>query len=147
MIVKVDSYLFINCLNRNLKKNIIKFKKLSIIYHPDNKKSFNEFQMKTLINFCKRKRVKFFFEDNIKLTTKYKADGLFLTNKSNKFYKNLNNKRILIIGSAHSQREYFFKINHTSFIRPLIPYFNYNTILLNLSTLIKGLNEMFFSNQ
>lgn len=56
MIIKVDSYLFVNCLNRNLEKNIIKFKNLSIIYHQDNKKSLNEIQMKTLINFCKRKK-------------------------------------------------------------------------------------------
>lgn len=138
MIIKVDSYLFVNCLNRNLEKNIIKFKNLSIIYHQDNKKSLNEIQMKTLINFCKRKKIKFFFEDNIKLTTKYKADGLFLTSKNNKFYKNLNNKRILIIGSAHSQGEYFFKINQGCKIVMLSPLFNNKKYSINKTL---GLNR------
>jgi hypothetical protein len=78
MIIKINSYLFIGYLNENIDKNINKFKNLSIIFNPENENSINCHDIKILRNYCKTKRIKFFYKNNIKLATQYKADGVYL---------------------------------------------------------------------
>ena len=109
MIIKINSYLFSGYLNENIDKNINKFKNLSIIFNPENENSINCHDIKILRNYCKTKRIKFFYKNNIKLATQYKADGVYLSSENKKFYKNLGNKKLQIIGTAHSQQEYFIK--------------------------------------
>jgi thiamine-phosphate pyrophosphorylase len=60
---------------------------------------------------CKTNRVKLFVSNDIKLTMKVKADGIYIPsfNKTKKFL-NLENKNIMILGSAHSQKEIKIKM-------------------------------------
>ena len=123
MIIKINSYLFSGYLNENIDKNINKFKNLSIIFNPENENSINCHDIKILRNYCKTKRIKFFYKNNIKLATQYKADGVYLSSENKKFYKNLGNKKFQIIGTAHSQQEYFIKYNQGCEMVMLSPLF------------------------
>jgi len=55
---------------------------------------------------CKRKRYKLFVSNNIKLALEVKADGIYIPSfyKINKSH-NLENKNLIILGSAHNQKE------------------------------------------
>ncbi len=123
MIIKIKSYLFIDYLYENIEKKIRRFKNLSIVYNPANDKLINHNQVKNLSDFCKKNKIKFFLKDSIKLATKYKAEGIFLTAANKKPFKNLNNRNIRIIGTAHNQKEYFLKINQGCNLIMLSPLF------------------------
>ena len=55
---------------------------------------------------CRRKRFKLFVANNLKLAIKFKADGIYIPsfNKTKKF-SNLGKKNMIVLGSAHSQKE------------------------------------------
>ena len=90
--------------------NIKKTNKFNIIYRIKNKDE----SIKNLFCFrkhCKRKNINFFISNDINLTLKLKADGLYIsahnTNLNLSKIKNLNLK---IIGSAHNINEINTKI-------------------------------------
>lgn len=56
MLIKKNSYLFIDNLNENIDKKINKFKNLSIICGSRNKDSLNHNEIEFLRKFCKRKK-------------------------------------------------------------------------------------------
>ena len=60
---------------------------------------------------CKKKRFPLFIANDTKLAIKVKANGIYIPafNKK-KQYKNLENKKFLLIGSAHNQKEIKEKI-------------------------------------
>ena len=60
---------------------------------------------------CKRSRNQLFVSNDIKLTIKFKAEGIYIPsfNKTKKF-SNLEKKNIKILGSAHNQKEIQEKI-------------------------------------
>lgn len=124
MLIKKNSYLFIDNLNENIDKKINKFKNLSIICGSRNKDSLNHNEIEFLRKFCKRKKIKFYYKDNIKMANKYKADGIYLSNENKKSYKNLNNKKFNIIGLAHNQLEYFTKFKQGCEMIMLSPLFH-----------------------
>ena len=64
-----------------------------------------------IVNECKKKRYKLFVSNNIKLALSVKADGIYIPsfNKINK-NQNLENKNLILIGSAHNQKEIHNKI-------------------------------------
>tara|TARA_B100000686_G_scaffold172625_1_gene179817 strand:+ start:115 stop:696 length:582 start_codon:yes stop_codon:yes gene_type:complete len=84
---------------------------LGIIYrnYKDRKR---EKKLIKIAKACKKKRYKLFVSNDIKLTLKVKADGLYIPsfNKTKKF-SNLEKKNIIIIGSAHNQKEIQEKIS------------------------------------
>ena len=95
---------------KDLNLNSLKIReKFSIVYRSKDKNS----DLYLLFNFrkkCSQKGILFFVANDIKLAYKLKADGLYLSS----FNKKLNilskkKKNFLIIGSAHSFREYFIK--------------------------------------
>tara|TARA_B110000196_G_C20811876_1_gene505090 strand:+ start:24 stop:602 length:579 start_codon:yes stop_codon:yes gene_type:complete len=65
-----------------------------------------------IANECKKKRFKLFVSNNIKLALEVKADGIYIPsfNKINKI-QNLENKNLIILGSAHNQKEIQQKIS------------------------------------
>jgi len=58
-----------------------------------------------------KKRYQLFISNDIKLTLKFKADGIYIPsfNKTKKF-QNLEKKNIRILGSAHNQKEIHTKV-------------------------------------
>ena len=74
---------------------------------------------------CKKKRYKLFVSNDIKLTIKAKADGIYIPafNKTKRFL-NFEKKNFLILGSAHNQKEIHEKISQKCKIVFLSPLFN-----------------------
>ena len=159
MNIRIKSYLFIDKLNENLLNNIKIFNNISLILKPfDKNKSYIE--LEKLVLFCKKNQIEFYFYDNIKLVTKYKAKGIFLSTTNAKAYKHINAKRFSIIGQAHNQLEYFRKENQgckTIMLSPLfwnakykpnkiLGIIRFNLISLNWRFNICGLGGINLSN-
>ena len=105
-------YFFTDRLTNENKKNIIKFKNLSIIYaNNEFTKNYKEFI--DILKFCKNKKIKIYYKDDIKKARKYNLNGVYLSASNKKFLSiinNLNKKlNFKIIGGAHNQNEYFLK--------------------------------------
>ena len=105
-------YFFTDRLTSENKKNIIKFKNLSIIYtNNEFAKNYKEFI--DILKFCKNKKIKIYYKDDIKKARKYNLNGVYLSASNKKFLSIINNlhKKLnfKIIGGAHNQNEYFLK--------------------------------------
>ena len=95
---------------------------IGIIYrnYKDRKR---ENQLIKIAKACKKKRYQLFVSNDIKLAHKVKADGIYVPsfNKTKKF-SNLEKKNLIIIGSAHNQKEIHTKITQNCkavFLSPL----------------------------
>ena len=104
-------YFFTDSLTEIQKKNILKFNDLAIIYVPQNKVD-NFSNLNEIRKFCKRRRIKVFIEDNIKLAKRLDLDGV-LVSERNKTMNSLNidnmKKKFKVLGKAHNQLEFYFK--------------------------------------
>lgn len=142
MFIKINSYLFIDNLYKDIEKKIKKFKNLSIVYNYSNENNINYQDIRILNNYCKKNKIKFFIKNSLKLAIQFKANGIYLTKDNKSFYKNLINKKIKIIGSAHNQREYFYKLNQGCsliFLSPIFynkKYSKYKSLGINKFNLI-----------
>ena len=82
-------------------------KKTIIIYRNYKSKKIDEFQILKLKNYCKKKGLKFYLSNNIKIAIKLRLDGVYIPS----FNKNFNHlsysydKYFKIIGSAHNLKE------------------------------------------
>ena len=98
-------YYFINKLETN---NIDKQDKNTIIiYRNYSIKMQDEKLLLRIKKYCKRKRIKFYLSNNIKLAIKLNLDGAYIPS-FNKSFENLNysyKKKFEIIGSAHNLKE------------------------------------------
>jgi thiamine-phosphate pyrophosphorylase len=97
-------YYFIDKLDIEEIKNINN--KIAIIYRNyQNKPTINE--IKKFYNFCKKKQIKFFISNYFDIAIKLKLDGFYIPSFNTKFYlqKKNNEKKFLIIGSAHNIKE------------------------------------------
>tara|TARA_B100000676_G_C17417518_1_gene502887 strand:- start:23 stop:541 length:519 start_codon:yes stop_codon:yes gene_type:complete len=102
MIIK---YYFINKLETN---NIDKQdKQTAIIYRNYSSKIENEEIILDIKKYCRKKKIKFYLSNNIKLAIKLNLDGVYIPS----FNKNTNHlaysykKNFSIIGSAHNLKE------------------------------------------
>jgi thiamine-phosphate pyrophosphorylase len=102
-------FIFLDKYNKKIFEN--NSTNIGIIY-----RNYNSLNRKTellkIANECKKKRFKLFVSNNIKLAIKVKADGIYIPsfNKINKNH-NLENKNLIILGSAHNQKEIQQKIS------------------------------------
>lgn len=92
----------------NFEDNLLRYKDKSIIIY-NEKNSINEKKLIKLREICKSRNVKFYIMNDIKFAFKYKADGLVITSNNKRSIYNFN-KRIVRIGVAHTQKEYYQKI-------------------------------------
>ena len=83
---------------------------MGIIYRNYNAQK-RETELIKIAEACKANRVKLFVSNDIKLAIKVKADGIYIPsfNKTKNFL-NLENKNIMILGSAHNQKEIKIKM-------------------------------------
>ena len=113
-------FIFLDHYNSKIFKN--KKKNIGIIYR--NYKGRNrESQLIKIADACKKNRYQLFVSNDVKLVHKVKADGIYIPsfNKSKKF-SNLEKKNIIILGSAHNQKEIHNKISQNCcaiFLSPL----------------------------
>ena len=89
------------------KSNIDKQDKSTVIIYRNYKKEYNESEILNLKNFCKKKGVKFFLSNNIKLSMKLNLDGAYIPSFNNE-YSHLSyaiKRGFTIMGSAHNLKE------------------------------------------
>ena len=102
---KIRKYYFINNFDTN---NIDKLdKQTAIIYRDYTSKIQNEVIIYKLKKHCKKKKIKFYISNNIKLAIKLDLDGVYIPsfNKSFKHLAYSYKKNFEIIGSAHNLKE------------------------------------------
>ena len=101
----MNKYYFINKLETNIidKQN----KKTVIIYRNYSTKTFDEKVILNIKKYCKKKGIKFYLSNNVKLAIHLDLDGAYIPS-FNKSLKNLNyshKKEFEIVGSAHNLKE------------------------------------------
>ncbi len=104
-------YYFINKFETN---NIDKQDKHTvIIYRNYSSKIMKEELILKIRNYCKKKGIKFYLSNNIKLAIKLNLDGVYIPsfNKSTKHLAHSFKKDFNIVGSAHNLREIRIKEN------------------------------------
>ena len=101
----MSKYYFINKFDTN---NIDKQdKQTTIIYRNYSSKLIDHVLILKIKNYCKKKKIKFFISNNIKLAISLNLDGVYLPS----FNQNFNHlgysfkKNFVIIGSAHNNKE------------------------------------------
>ena len=96
---------------------------LGIIYRNYNS-SKREIELSKIAKACKKKRYKLYVSNDLKLAMRVKADGIYIPsfNKTKNFL-NLEKKNIMILGSAHNQKEIHNKILQNCFAIFLSPLF------------------------
>ena len=108
-IYKKKYFLIIENINDINLSDIKRYNKFCIIYR-NNKNITN---IKDLLRFrkkCRLKFIRFFVANNLKLATKLKADGVYLSSKNNDFKPlNIKKNNFCIIGSAHNFKEIYLK--------------------------------------
>ncbi|WP_262590030.1 thiamine phosphate synthase [Candidatus Pelagibacter communis] len=102
---KNTKYYFINKFETN---NIDKQNKQTIIiYRNYSSENADEKLILKIKNYCKKKRIKFYLSNNIRLAIKLNLDGAYIPS-FNKYTKHLSyslKKNFKIIGSAHNLKE------------------------------------------
>ena len=122
-------YYFINKFDTN---NIDKQdKQTTIIYRNYSSKLIDQTLILRIKKYCKKKSIKFYLSNNIKLAIKLDLDGAYIPafNKSLKHLAYTYKKNFRIIGSAHNLKEIRIKENQ-----------NVNKIFL--SSLFKNLRKI-----
>ena len=101
-------FVFLDRYNKDIFKN--KNINIGVIYrnYKDRKR---ENQLIKIAKACKKNRYQLFVSNDVKLAHKVKADGIYIPafNKTKNF-SNLEKKNIMILGSAHNQKEIHRKI-------------------------------------
>ena len=102
--IKLKKYYFINQFNKNNIDNLDN--NTTIIYRNYKKQD----DLKCIIkvrNYCRKKRIKFYISNNIKLSLNLKLDGAYIPS-FNRSYRHLSysfKKNFDLIGSAHNFKE------------------------------------------
>ena len=102
---KSNKYYFINKFDTN---NIDKQDKNTIIIYRDySEKKIDKLLILKIKNYCKKKKIKFYLSNNIKIAVKLDLDGVYIPsfNKSTKHLAFSLKKKFNLIGSAHNIKE------------------------------------------
>jgi len=102
---KIRKYYFINKFETN---NINKLDKQSVVIYRNYNSNIPDIELILKIKkYCKRKKIKFFLANNIKLAIRLDLDGAYIPsfNKSTDHLSFALKKKFTIIGSAHSMKE------------------------------------------
>jgi thiamine-phosphate pyrophosphorylase len=98
-------YYFINNFDTN---NIDQQEKLTIIiYRNYSSKKVNQLEILKFKNYCKKKGLKFYLSNNVKLAIKLGLDGAYIPSFNKKFnhLSCVHTKDFKIVGSAHNLKE------------------------------------------
>ena len=101
----INKYYFINKFETN---NIDKLdKKTTVIYRNYKSKNLDEKLILKIKKYCRKRKIKFYLSNNIKIAVKLDLDGAYIPsfNKSTKHLAFSLKKKFNIIGSAHNIKE------------------------------------------
>jgi len=136
-------YYFIERFN---KSNIDKQDKNTAIIYRNYKKKYDLREILKLKNHCKRKGIKFFLSNNIKLSIKLNLDGAYIPSFNNEyFHLSYAIKRgFILMGSAHNLKEIRAKEKQKVRIIFISSIFkdNQNFLGLNKFKLISNLSKI-----
>ena len=117
-------YIFVNELNETIKKNILKISKPNLILNFNIFEESSLILAKNIIKFCKNHGIPFYILDDVKIAKQLNANGIFISATNKKIGLSLfNSIKFKLIGSAHNQLEYFFKIRQDCKTIMLSPIF------------------------
>jgi thiamine-phosphate pyrophosphorylase len=117
-------YVFLEQINKLIEENLLKFNDINIIINVNNNNKNSLDNEIKIINFAKKKKIRFLFKNNIRKCIKYNSDGIFIDSINKETIKStLFKKNFLIIGTAHNQLEYYFKKRQNCKIIALSPIF------------------------
>ena len=108
----------------NLKKKNYNFRNNRIVI--DNKETnLSTDQLRYISNICRVNKVKLYIRDDFKLAIKIKANGIFLSANNRRRLINsfFNKKNFEVLGSAHNQIDYLFKLGQNCSLITLSPIF------------------------
>ena len=96
---------------------------LGIIYRNYHSKN-REIELSRISKACRRKKIKLYVSNSMKLALKFKADGVYIPSFNKRIrYNNIEKRNLLIIGSAHNQKEIHVKIKQNCSAVFLSPIF------------------------
>ena len=101
----VNKYYFINKFDTNNINN--QDKQTAIIYRNYSLNKKNEDHILKIRNYCKKRNIKFYLSNNIKLAIKLNLDGAYIPsfNKDTNHLAYSYKKNFTLIGSAHNLKE------------------------------------------
>ena len=101
----INKYYFINKFETNIIDRLDK--QTAVIYRNYNSKLPNNALIIKIKKYCKKKNIKFYLSNNVKLAVKLGLDGAYIPsfNKSTKHLSFSLKKNFIIIGSAHNIKE------------------------------------------
>ena len=101
----VNKYYFINKFDTNNINN--QDKQTAIIYRNYSLNKKNEDLILKIRNYCKKRNIKFYLSNNIKLAIKLDLDGAYIPsfNKDTNHLAYSYKKNFILIGSAHNLKE------------------------------------------
>lgn len=106
---KILFYLFIEELNELIIKNVKFYRNIAFIYKPKIKNFIEENNLKKIKKFCKNKSIPLFVENNEKIAKKINANGIFISGDNKSIGRGKLEQKLIKIGSAHNQLEYYKK--------------------------------------
>ena len=117
-------YVFLDEINNFIKNNLVKFNSISIIIDINENNSKNLENQLSMIRFAKKNKIPFLIKNDFQKSTKYKANGVFISSDNKKITKPiLLKKDFSIVGSAHNQFEYSQKFKQKCQLLMLSPIF------------------------
>ena len=101
----MNKYYFINKFDTNILDK--QDKQTTIIYRNYNSKTIDQDLILKIKKYCKRRKIKFYLSNHIKLAIKLNLDGAYIPsfNKCKKHLSFTLKKQFSIIGSAHNIKE------------------------------------------
>ena len=101
----MNKYYFINKFDTNIIDK--QDKQTTIIYRNYNSKTIDQDLILKIKKYCKRRKIKFYLSNHIKLAIKLNLDGAYIPsfNKCKKHLSFTLKKQFSIIGSAHNIKE------------------------------------------
>jgi thiamine-phosphate pyrophosphorylase len=111
----MKKYYFINKFDTNIIDKLDR--QASIIYRNYSSKGQDENLVFKISQYCKKKKIKFYLSNNIKLAIKLNLEGAYLPsfNKSLKHLAYSFKKNFKIVGSAHNLKEIKIKESHKTY--------------------------------
>lgn len=117
-------YVFLDKINDLIRRNLLKFKNISIIIDINQQDKKSLIDQNFIIDFAKKNRIPFFLKNNYQNCVKYRANGIFIDSFNKKIIKpTLLKKEFKIIGSVHNQLEFEKKLYQSCDILMLSPLF------------------------
>ena len=103
----LKKFYFIDEFNKDHLKNLNK--NTALIYR-NYKIKYEESLISEIKKFCKRKKIKFFLSNDVKLAIKLRLDGVYVPSFNKKLnFINAKLHKLTLLGSAHNLREMYEK--------------------------------------